>query len=140
MLRFESTILGHLCGGVFGLGPGGKSFGFGIAAVDDLSVFEKSDHAYAAADVACYGRDEPSRVGEPGGASCEDGGEDFATGGDAVREVAEADDEGEHPDDHDGAGDGVRAGDEPGYGGDDPAAHDSAPEDGGGGVVDGFEA
>lgn len=55
-------------------------------------------------------------------------------------EVAEADDEGEHPDDHDGAGDGVRAGDEPGYGSDDPSAHDAAPEDGGGGIVDGFEA
>ena len=70
----------------------------------------------------------------------EDGGEDLAAGGDAVGEVAEADDEGQHPDDHDGAGDGVGAGDEPGDGGDDPAAHDAAPEDGGGRIVDGVEA
>ena len=55
-------------------------------------------------------------------------------------EVAKANDEGEHPDDHDGAGDRVGAGDEPGDGGDDPTAHDAAPEDGGGGVVYGFEA
>ena len=60
--------------------------------------------------------------------------------GDAVGEVAEADDEGQHPDDHDRAGDGVGAGDEPGDGGDDPAAHDAAPEDGGGRIVDGVEA
>ena len=37
----------------------------------------------------------------------EDGGEDFSACGDAVREVSETDDEGEHPNDHDGAGDGV---------------------------------
>ncbi len=72
-------------------------------------------------------------VGGPCGFADEDGGEDLAAGGDAVGEVAEADDEGQHPDDHDGAGDGVGAGDEPRYCRYDPAAHDAAPEDGGGG-------
>ncbi len=114
--------------------------GFGVATVDDLAVFEEGDHAYAAADVAGYGREKPDGVGGPCGFADEDGGEDLAAGGDAVSEVAEADDEGQHPDDHDGAGDGVRAGDEPGDGGDDPSTHDAAPEDGRGGVVDGFEA
>jgi hypothetical protein len=118
----------------------GDGFGFGVAAVDDLPVLEERDHAYAAADVAGHGGEEPGEVAAPCGFADEDGGHDLAAGGDAVSEVTEADDEGQHPDDHDRAGDGVRAGDEPGYCGDDPAAHDAAPEDGGGGVVEGFEA
>ena len=108
--------------------------GFGVATVDDLAVFEEGDHAYAAADVAGYGREKPDGIGGPCGFADEDGGEDLAAGGDAVSEVAEADDEGQHPDDHDGAGDGVRAGDEPGDGGDDPSTHDAAPKDGRGGL------
>ncbi len=118
----------------------GDGFGFGVAAVDDLAVFEEGDHADAAADVSGYGGEEPGEVAAPCSFADEDGGEDFAAGGDAVGEVAKADDEGQHPDDHDRAGDGVGAGDEPGDGGDDPAAHDAAPEDGGGWIVDGFEA
>lgn len=43
--------------------------------------------------------------------------------------MAEANDEGEQPDNGEGSGDGVAAADEPGDEGDDPAADDAAPED-----------
>src|ERR1700761_9544532 len=57
--------------------------------------------------------------------------EDFTTTGDAVREVAESNDEGQQPYEQHGSTDGVTAADQPGDERDDPAADDSAPEDGG---------
>ena len=57
-----------------------------------------------------------------------------------MSKVSQAHDKGQHPDDHDGTGDGVRSGDKPSYSCDDPTAHDTAPEDSGGGIVDGFES
>ncbi len=86
---------------------GCDGLGFGVFAVDDLTVFEQGDHAAAASDIASYGRDEPRRIADPWGFAGEGGSKDLAAGGNAVSEVAKADDEGQHPDDHDGAGYGM---------------------------------
>src|ERR1035437_6523547 len=131
--------LGGLGFGVF-FGAGSQGLGLRVVADDDLAVFEQGHHANAAADVAGNRGQEPLREGEPWDAGGEDGGEYLSAGSDAVGEVPQADDEGEHPDDHDRAGDGVRSGDQPGDAGDDPSPHDAGPEDGGAGMVRGIEA
>ncbi len=108
-----------------------KRLGLRIAPIDDLTILEQSHHPHAAADISRDRRNEPLRLGQKRSVTKEDCGEDLSAGRDAVGETSQADDKGEHPDDHDRSGDGMRSGDQPGHGGDDPPSNDAAPEDSG---------
>lgn len=66
--------------------------------------------------------------------------QNLAAGGDAVRKMADADDEGQRPDEHDGAGDGMAAADKPCDHGNDPAADNAAPENMANGKACGFHS
>lgn len=70
----------------------------------------------------------------------EDRRQDLTAAGDAVGKSTQADDEGQHPDNHHRAGDRMRAGDKPGHRSNNPTADDSAPEDDGDGANGGFES
>jgi hypothetical protein len=55
-----------------------EGFGFGIAPIDHLAIFEQRDHADAAADVSSHGGEEPSGISEPRCAAGEDSRENLS--------------------------------------------------------------
>src|SRR5277367_6659835 len=91
-----------------------------LLVCDYLAILKQCNDNHPSADVAGDSECEPVRVSAPRNLMCQHRGEYLSAPGDAVREVAEADEEGKRPNDHYRAGDRMRSGDEPCHHGDHP--------------------